>query len=113
MENLQAIEDYIIEFKQMLQENKEFENELFNSEHADPNIFWELFKEQCMINVVESGDPALTTEQLKDVHKKMFLHSIVDTMEELRKKGFVNGDEISGYTLTDTAKQILTDSDEI
>jgi hypothetical protein len=107
----EIIDNYIVEFQQMLKENSELEQELFNSDYADPKLFWPLFKEQAIINYLETNDPALTCEQLKDVHKKMFLNSIVDTMEELRQKGFVDGDEIKGYKLTDAAKQILTDNE--
>jgi hypothetical protein len=107
----EIIDEYVAEFKQMLKENPEFENELFDSDYAGPEFFWPLFKEQAIINYLETNDPALSTEQLKDVHKKMFLNSIVDSMEELRKKGFIQGDEITGYSLTDVAKQILTNND--
>lgn len=105
--NNEIIDAYIEEFQLMLKENTELEHELFFSEYTNKDTFWQIFKEQAIVNLIKNNNPALTCEQLKDVHKKMFLSSIVETMEELRKKGLVNGDEISGYKLTETAKIVL------
>ena len=105
--NIEVIENYIAEFKDMLKEMPELNEELFSSEYANEEFFWRLFKEQATINLLDSNDPSLTLNQLKDLQKNMFMQSITETMESLKEKGLIDGDEISGYKLTDTAKIAL------
>jgi hypothetical protein len=105
--SIEVIENYITEFKDMLKEMPELNEELFSSEYANEEFFWVLFKEQAIINLLDSNDPSLTLNQLKDLQKNMFLQSIAETMESLKEKGLLDGDEISGYKLTDTAKIAL------
>lgn len=105
--NINPVFTYIEEFKELLNDMPELKEELFSSEYANEEFFWKIFREQATINLIENDDPTLTLNQLKDIQKNMYLNSITETMESLKEKGLVSGDEITGYLLTDAAKIAL------
>jgi len=108
MKNIEnEVNDYVSEFRKMIENDQESLQDLFDNEYADADFFWEMFKQQSLLNMIERDSPELTTTEFKEVHRKMFLKSIIETMEELKEKGLVTGNDIEGYQLTNTGKRVV------
>ncbi len=108
MKNIEnEVNDYVNEVRTIIENDQESLKELFDNEYAAPDFFWEMLKQQSLLNMIERDSPELTTTEFKEVHRRMFLKSIIETMEELKEKGLVTGNDIEGYQLTNTGKKVV------
>jgi predicted transcriptional regulator len=98
---------YVTEFRKTIENDSELIKELFDNDYADPDFFWEIFKQQSLLNMIEHNSPELTTLEFKEIHRKMFFKSIIETLDELKTQGLINGDETQGYELTPKGKSII------
>lgn len=103
----QLVNDYVEFTRENLKLDEEMWTELFSTDFSDEEFFWETFKQQALINIAERGEPQLSIEEFQEVHRKMFLKSIIDTVEKLKDKGLVAGDTISGFKLTELGKSVV------
>ena len=74
---------------------------LFTGEYFDEPMFWELFEHCATGNFIESGDPALTPEQFKDVSLTVTRKGIGSALEGLKEAELIIEESDGSFYLTE------------
>ena len=95
----EEVVDYIAIMHNILNEDEEVYTSIFGHEFVDEDTFWNLFETKSMLNWTETGDPALTPDQFKEVQLQTVKLAMEVSFDKLKELGLVEESE-EGFKIT-------------